>query len=408
MIRTQRQTRVGVALLGITSAALVLAGCTNGASTGGGSTDEPSTSACGTVPELGANDPNGLLDPAVAPNYNGYPVEVKASAWADWKPDHEGPYTAAIVSPPPTNPYIAQVYDSLRAELEAADVEIIADFAVAENSDVPGQLQQFNEAVAADPDIIFFTALAPAPAVEAVKASAAAGIPVVGVEVPIESENAVSVSRNSVLQAMDGGAAVVKAMGGKGSVLEIAGIPGIATDTLAWVGYDAVLDLCPDITVAGEITGNFVAATAQAETVKFLATNPAGAGGVLQAGTMGYAALQAFEDSGIDPVPISDIGSGMGFVNWAADHPDYPYIGSANPTEFMGKVNAEVGLRILAGEGPKVNLLVGKIEMFDSARAQELADPSAEAGALVTGNPENGSYSSEELDTFFTNPGLLK
>jgi ribose transport system substrate-binding protein len=197
-------------------------------------------------------------------------------------------------------------------------------------------------------------------------------------------------------------------MGGKGSVLEIAGIPGIATDTLAWVGYDAVLELCPDITVAGEITGNFVAATAQAETVKFLATNPAGAGGVLQAGTMGYSALQAFEDSGIDPVPISDIGSGMGFINWAADHPDYPYIGSANPAEYMGKVNAEVGLRILAGEGPKVNLLVGKIEMFDASRVADLADPSAEAGALVVGDPASVSYPEGELDYYFTNPGLLK
>lgn len=409
MTITQRRSRTGAAVLLATATALALTGCTQGGSTASGdSTSAPSASECGTVPDLGANDPGGLLDPAVAPNFNGYPVEVKASAWSDWKPDHDGPFTAAIVSPPPTNPYIAQLYDGLRASLEDAGVEIIADYAVAENSDVPGQLQQFNEAVAADPDIIFFTALAPAPAVEAVKASAAAGIPVVGVEVPIESENAVSVARNSVLQAMDGGAAVVNAMGGKGSVLEIAGIPGIATDTLAWVGYDAVLELCPDITVAGEITGNFVAATAQAETVKFLATNPAGAGGVLQAGTMGYSALQAFEDSGIDPVPISDIGSGMGFINWAADHPDYPYIGSANPAEYMGKVNAEVGLRILAGEGPKVNLLVGKIEMFDASRVADLADPSAEAGALVVGDPASVSYPEGELDYYFTNPGLLK
>lgn len=397
------------ALIGLSAAALTLTACGAQSGTDGDPTStSDASSTCGVVPDLGANDPNNLLDEALLPNFNGYPIEVQASAWADWKPDHEGPYTAALVSPPPTDSYIAGIYDSLRAELDAAGVEIIADYAVAENSDVPGQLQQFNEAVAADPDIIFFTALAPAPAVEALEAAGAAGIPVVGVESSIESEYAVSVARNSVLQAMEAGSVVVEAMGGSGDVLKVLGIPGISVDTLAWVGYDAVLAECPDIRVAGEITGNFVPATAQAETLKFLATNPAGVGGVLQAGAMGYSVLQAFQESGIDPAPIADTGSVMGFINWVAENPDYAYQGSASPAEYMGKINAEVGLRILAGEGPKVNLLVGQIEMIDAEQAVDLADPDAEPRDLVIGEPETVTFPEGELDLYFNNPGLAK
>ena len=386
-----------------TSVSLALTACS-----GGGSTPTNDPTACGSVPNLGANDPNKLLPEGVVAQYNGYPNEIQASSWADWTSSKTEGFTAAVLSPPPSNPYIAELFNGLRDELKAQGVEIVADYAVADFTDVPGQIAQFEQALALKPDVIYISPLAPEPFVDEVAKATEAGIPVVSAESPIDAPGAIGVVRNNVIQAMDAAATIVNSIGQKGNLLKVIGIPGLAADTLAWIGTDAVLAQCPDVKIAGEVTGNFVPASAQAETLKYLTANPAGVDGVVQAGTMGAAILQAFQDAGADVVPISDIGASMGFVNYAADNPKYPYIGSTTPAAYMGQLNAQIGLRVLLGEGPKVNILLGYNEMIDAQDAAALADPAANPYAFVVGDPAVATFPDGSLDLLFNNPGLLK
>lgn len=394
----------------VTLAALGLAGCS--ASQDAGSAAQPVGSAaagqCGSVPDLGANDPDGLLaefSPETAAAYNAYPLPIKKSAWADWKSEKDGRYTAAIVGMPPASAFVNVLLDTVRKELAAADVEIVADLAPDDPTNVPLQLQQFSQAVALKPDVIFFIPLAAEPSIDAVKSAGEAGIPVISLQSIVDSEYAVSVAGNSVLQAMKAGASTLEAMGGKGNVLRVTGIPGISTELYAEEGFQNVLELCPDVTVAGEVTGFFEATTAQTATLQYLATNPAGVDAVLQSGTMGLGVLNAFQESGLEVPPVADLGATQGFASWALQNAEYPYVGSTTPTVRQGQVSVDIAMRILKGGGPKINQFVNDPFIVDRSNLEELVDPAWKTtdSTDLVGDPEL-FFPDAALKEFFNKP----
>lgn len=409
-----RFATVGAAILG--ASALVLTGCSASAPaapSSGGSTPGPAASAaagtCGSLPTGTVNDPNGLLagfPKEIAAGYNLYPYEIRKSAWAGYKSKKTDGFTAAIVGMPPASPFIASMSAAIRTSLKAGGVKIVGEFAPDDPSNVPLQLQQFNEALSLKPDVIIYTPIAPEPSVGLAKAAFDAGIPLVAAQVPIDSEYAVSVTRNTPLAIAQVTAGTLRAIGGKGNVLRVDGIPGIPVSTFASLGIDAVLKNCPEIKVTGSVTGFFQPATAQAEVQKFLATNPAGVDAVLQAGTMGVGIRNAFEESGMDVPPIADDGSSRGFSSWALAKPDYPFFGTTTPSVRTGEAVADVALRILKGQGPKINQIVEPSVIVSRENLAKLADPSWDHNDLtdLAGNPED-YLPADRLNKFFSSPG---
>ena len=69
--------------------------------------------------------------------------------------------------------------------------------------------------------------------------------------------NTVNVSTNAFLQGAVEAAAVARAIGGKGLVLGVHGIPGVAIDAGTFVGIRAALALCPRIQFDDSLTGDF-------------------------------------------------------------------------------------------------------------------------------------------------------
>lgn len=410
-----RISKLGAAILGIS--ALALTGCAGGTSAdpaadGAAASNQSgpvADGACGSVPKGAANDPNGLLkdfSPEIAEGYSLHPDEVRTSAWADYKSKKTEGFTAAVVGMPPASPFIASMSESIRASLKKADVEVLGEFAPDDPSNVPLQLQQFNEALALKPDVIIYTAIAPEPSVALAKQAFDAGIPLVAAQVPIDSEYAVTVTRNVPLAIAEVTAGTMRSIGGKGDVLRVAGIPGIPSSTLADIGMDAILETCPDVKVVGSVTGFFQPATAQAEVQKFLATNPAGVDAVMQAGTMGVGIRNAFEEAGMDVPPIADDGSSHGFASWALANPEYPYFGTTTPSVRTGEVSVEVALRILKGEGPKINQIVEPSVLVTRENLEQVADATWEPSDLtdLAGSPDD-YLPTEKLDQFFSNPG---
>lgn len=407
-----RFTTVCAALLGVGS--LALAGCSAPAPATPGSSEGaagPASSAaagtCGSLPTDAANDPNGLLagfPEEVAAGYDLYPYEIRKSAWADYKSEKEDGFTAAIVGMPPASPFIASMSDAIRASLKANGVRIVGDFAPDEPSNVPLQLQQFNEALSLKPDVIIYTPIAPEPSVDLAKAAHDAGIPLVAAQVPIDSEYAVSVTRNTPLAVAQVSAGTLASIGGKGSILRVDGIPGLPVSTFADLGINAVLENCPDVKVAGSVTGFFQPATAQAEVQKFLATNPAGVDAVLQAGTMGVGIRNAFEESGLAVPPVADDGSSHGFSSWALANADFPYFGTTTPSVRAGEAVVDVALRILKGQGPKINQIVEPSVVVTRENLAQVADPSWDHNDLadLAGDPQD-YLPTGRLNAFFSN-----
>lgn len=378
----------GTALVAVT--VFGLSACASAGSEGGTSEESGASEVCGTVPTIAPVDPNGLLkdySAEVVDSFNGFPFEVQESAWKDWKSDKTSGFTAALVGQAPAAPFIATMNESIRTSLEKEGFEVVADFAPDDPTNVPLQIQQFQQALALKPDVIIFTAGAPEPAIDLVAAAHDAGVLVVGAQVPIDSPFAVSVVPNQVKQAMITGAATLKAIDGKGSILRVNGIPGIQPQLDAQAGFDAVLELCPDVKVAGEVTGLFQPPTAQAETIKYLSTNPTPVDAVLQDGTMGLGIANAFNEVGQDLPVIADVGASQGFASYGLQNPDYPYNGTAQPAVRTGEVSVQVAKMILEGAGPKLNLIVWDPILMDQNNLAEYAEKSwpLESFAAVEG-----------------------
>lgn len=409
MLKPTRFRRLGAtAVAFVALGALALAGCSS--TTAG---DAPSTSgtgsadSCGSVPQVGANDPSGLLSgfsQEIQDGYNGYPFEIQKSAWADWKSEKSDGFTAAIVGQAPAAPFIAVYQETLAAALKATGVEVVLNVAPNDPTDVPGQLQQFSQAISLKPDIIFFNPGAPEPAIDLVDEAHDAGIPVVSVVVPIDSPNAISVTYNAVLQSMTTASQVFDSIGGSGSVLEVTGVPGIPNEVFWEAGRDRALEACPGVDIAGSVQGLFQPPLAQQAVVQYLATNPAGVDAVIQAGTMGWAIRDAFTQAGQPVPPIQDVGASQGMAAYALANPDYAYFGTATPPVAMAKMAAQVGVKVLEGAGLKINHVVWNPYVVDSSNLKDVTEASwaVEDGTDLA--PEKVYFTDEQTAEFFSNP----
>ena len=406
-----RPTGARVTALAVTTAAaLVLTAC---GSNGGDSSAEASggTSAaagdCGSVPSTPPKDPQNVLAglPAeVAAAYNGYTSEVLPSPWADWKPSHLAPYKVAILSDPPVNAFQTTLFESIEDTLaKSGDIEVIANVSPQAQNDIPGDLQLFNQLVASKPDLIIAEPLAPAPFVDAVEGAAKAGIPVVTAWSPVPTASSIGVGVNNWLQAATLASEVVKEMDGKGSVLMVHGIPGVQQDADAFAGFQAVLDQCPDIEVAGEVTGNYNPAATKAATLQFLSSHPAEIGGVFESGVMTTGVIQAFQQLG-RPVPaIADLGSTQGSIAFAHDNSDsYTPYGTSTPDVAIGQAVGQVAIRTLHGEGPVLNQLITEPKYINADNLDTVYesgwDLSSPGDAAL---PDDTFMTEEQLAAFF-------
>lgn len=412
MVKSTRLRRIGVAATTLAAAGVLsLAGCsaTSAPADAPDTGDTPAADGCGSVPQIGAKDAGNVLEgfsEEIQAGYNAYPYEIQESAWSDWKSEKTDGFTAAIVGQAPAAPFIATYQGALADSLEAYGIDVVLNVAPNDPTDVPGQLQQFGQALSLKPDIIFFNAAAPEAALDLVSQAHDAGIPVISMVSQIDSPYAVTVTYNSNLQAMVGAAETLKNINGKGSILEVTGIPGISNE-IAWEdGTEKALALCPDVTVAGQAQGMFQPPVAQQAVVQYLATNPAGVDAVLQAGTMGWAIRDAFEQSGLPVPPIADIGASQGFAAWAAADESYPYVGTSTPAVPMAQSAAQVGVKVLAGAGPKVNHIVWQPNLITAADLPSIVDPSwaPEDGTDLA--PEGVYFTEAQIAEFFNNPEL--
>lgn len=409
----RRLGRCALTLAALATATTSLVAC-GGSSTpagAGGSTATSQTSTaagtCGSVPTIAPKDTSGALTSLGAPvsaNYNGFTQPVEASAWKDWKPSHAAPYKVAISWPPPINAFQSETLSGVKKALTSSgQVTITKELAPTSPSDVPGQLQQINQLISDKPDLIVVQPIAPGPSVEVMNAAAKAGIPVVSAWNSTPTASAVSVGLNNFLQAATVAAKVVTAMGGKGDILLVHGIPGIQQDSDAMAGYKAVLALCPNIKVAGEVTGGYVNATAKAAVLQFLSTHPAGVDGVLQSGTMGLGVLNAFQQLGKKVPPLADLGSSRGTVAYAHQNSStFQQFGTSTPDTAIGVAIGKVALKMLAGDGPKVNQIITQPVYITNENLGQIYqtgwEPTSTADAA---GPSDDFMSDAYLATFF-------
>src|SRR3954463_16227679 len=405
-------------VLGIVALLLGVAAC-GGSSGGSGpsgsnvSLQEPK-SGCGSVPLPAVKDPDGVVAQLPAEQkaaYRGYPYTVHKSMWGNWKPKGPGPYDVGVVWGPSTAGFQVEMGNALKDRLKSSPLVRSVDFRpMGDDVNIPVALANFNAFIAKGVDLIVAEPLLGPSFIPVAKKAAAAGIPVVTVQTAIDTPEVVNVSPNLTLAYAQSTARLLRIIGGKGTVLPVRGIPGSPPDVEAAAAWKKVLAQCPNVKRAGDVYGNFIDANAKSETLKYLATHPQKIDGVVQSGTMTGGIMGAFQQSGRPMPVVDDVGPMKASTGYWMQHRDtYHGVGMAFGPSSMGSAGADVALRILEGQGPKLSNIIDRMQILTDENLDDWGDAS---WTLTTpGQPEGPPgwfFADDYLNPFFARPATPK
>lgn len=380
----------------------------------------PPASGCGSFPAPAPADPDGVI--AALPqaqqdalagytNFEGSTIKILESAWKDWKPSHAGPYTVAISWGQLVSDFQVQTYDDLQSDLkQSSAVKSVLAKSTGSNLDVAQQLSQYNALVQQQPDLIILESPSPDSFAGPINKAAAKGIPTVTLLTPVGTKNAVNVDGNNYLGAGTTASYMSRVLGGKGSVLIVHGIAGVAVDSQEVAAWNEVIKSCPGMKVAGEVYGQFSDAAAKSETLKFLATHPGKIAGAVEVASMAPGVMKAFEQAGRPMPVVPDIGLSKGSVGyWRQNRATYHNAASTLPPLPGAAATVEVALRMLAGQGVTINTVVGETPLVTDANLDDWSEPgwTLDTPGAVSGTRES-FLPSDYLDGFFAAPAPVK
>jgi ribose transport system substrate-binding protein len=425
-----RTTQLATALA-VASTTIAVAACGGGSSSSSSGSSggakipayaqnfKPPASGCGSFTAKAPADPDGVvagLDAAHKRALGGYAdfpqstVKVLKSAWANWEPSHPGPYTIGVSWGQLVSDFQVQVVNSIKKYFgQDKNVKQLIIKTTGSNIDIAQQLQQYNQLVASKPDLMILETPSQDSFDGPVQRAKAAGIPTVTLLSPVPVDGAVNVDGNNYLDAAETMSYVTKVVGGKGSVVEVRALAGAAVDNQTNAGWDEVVRNCPGMKVAGEVFGAFSESMAKSETLKYLATHPQKIDAVTTLAGEAVGTLQAFKQTGRAIPPFAEVGMDKGFLGyWRQNQSNYHASSTSLPPVPSARALHDVAMRMLAGQGVKLNTLVAENPVITDANLADWSDPtwSLNTPGTVSGDPQSFMPSSF-IDDFFNKPAPL-
>ena len=271
---------------------------------------------------IGAASADGLdelpadLQKAYAGADAGQPVG--ASPLKDFKAK-KAPWKIGYASSYAGNTWRAASMDMLMKKLlpEAKKLGLVSDVIVTQ-SDLKDsvQIQQMRQLVDQGADAIIVCCSNITALNQTVKYAHDKGVVVISYSGYLTAPEALSVSANYV----DGGyqitSGIIKKMGGKGNLLLVSGIKGLASSDSFDAGVMKALAEHPDIKLIGTVQGSWTDQVAQTEMQKFLATHPEQLDGIVLQSPSENGVLQALLQSGRPMIPISIAGEKGAACYW--------------------------------------------------------------------------------------------
>jgi ribose transport system substrate-binding protein len=377
--RTKRAVLAGSTALLLATALSACGSGSAGNSSGSGTAAAAVSGNCGTVPQKGFTDNSGViksLGDTYAKAYNGYTGTVEKSTWADWKPRGAGPYTVGISVSQLSNPYQVGLLNGLVASLQKQK-NVGKVVKLVSSDQAANQVQQFRSLIAQKVDFIIYQPLSPDAFVAPAQEAAKAGIPSLSILNNTPTKDTVNLVPNSFLQGANTAAGVVKAAGGKGTVLGIHGIPGVAVDTESFAGIKAVLSQCPGLKLDDSVTGQFQDAVAKTEVQKYLASHPGKVVGAVMGGPMSIGVINAFKQSGRTVPPVAAVGGEISALAYWRDNKGYTTAGTGMGPNALADAAVRVTEKMLAGDGIKVSDIVVQQAVITNDNLSQWVDASA-------------------------------
>lgn len=385
-------------------------GATGAATSSSSATAVASGGSCGSIPQQMPGDPDGVLaklPASVRASYNLYPQAVHASAWSSWKPKHGPPYTLYFSPGNTFTPFIQDFinqFNVLKAKSNVITKVITQD----SNNSVQTQIQQIQQAIRNKVDIIVALPLSPAADAPVLAAAGKAGIPVIAPINAASSPYVVGLNGNIVLEGAKLAQGFVQQLGGKGSVLDVHGIPGVEADSGIYQGANDVLKSCPNIKTIGSIVGQFVPSVAKTATLEFLTSHPQPIDGAIQTGGMATGIIQAFLQTGRKVPVIADDGATPGaLAYWSAHKSTYKGVALGIAPNALTNATWNVALGLLAGRGLKISDISAEPLIVTASNLSQWVQPGWSLTtpiAYAQGPADLSFYPPSYLNQFFVKP----
>lgn len=235
----------------------------------------------------------------------------------------------------------------------------VSDFEMSDsNGDTGQQIAQIRAFIDKKCSIITSFAGSSTALNEAIEAAYNAGIPFVTGAGAVTSPYAVNVDSNYVKFGYDLAKGISEQLGGKGNVLRVEGIAGSPLVAQQRAGADAAFAEYPDIKVIRDVNGNWSPSVTKTVVLQVLATTPQQIDAVWTSGSEARIVDEAFEQAG-RPVPLvagSISGDALGY--WKANPDKFKFTGGALMPSWTAQTLFRVGVRVLEGQQPKLNIIM--------------------------------------------------
>ncbi len=399
---------VAVAACGSSSSSSTSSAAASSSGSASGQSTAASTGSCGPIPQAMPADPDGVLaklPKSTQAAYNLFPQAVHASAWANWKPKHPGPYTIYFSPGNTSTPFIQTLlatFNQLKTKSGVIKNVITQD----SNNSVQTQIQQIQQAIREKVDLMIILPLLPSADTPVLAAAGKAGIPVIAPLNAASSNYVVGMVGNINLEGAEMAQVLASILGGKGSLLQVHGIPGVTADTNIYTGANEVLKNCPNIKTAGSIVGQFTPSVAKTQTLEFLTSHPQSVDSAIQTGGMATGIMQAFLQTGRKVPTIADTGATPGALGyWASHKGSYKGVAVGIAPAQLADAAWYVAQEMLAGRGIKITDLSHPPLLITDANLSQWVQPGWNLTTPIAYAPgPPGLYPDSFWDQFFTKP----
>lgn len=360
------------------AAALVAAGslaaCGSSSQSSSNSSNGNSSAAASQQPAQQSASPLAASLPAeLKSQYVGTADPVAPSPWAHssavkkpWKVCYSESYLG--------NPWrvaLANEMKRLASSYKAAG--LVSSFTMSvSNNDIARQDQQIRQFANQGCSIIYTVAGSATGLNQAIDAAAAKGIPVVTIAGAVTTPKAVNVDSNYYVLGQDLARAIVN-NGGK-NVLMVKGISGSPIATQENNGAYSVFSKAGTNIVA-QVNGNWTPSVTKDVVLKALATHPGSIDAIWTTGSESAEIAQAFQQSGRKPslITASISGDALGYFHQHQD--SFKFAGVALMPSWTAETGWRVGMRLLAGEGPKLTTLMVPVPKVTQSDLSKLYQP---------------------------------
>lgn len=266
----------------------------------------------------------------------------------------DGPYRIALAAQGPTNSWASLFDEHARAHVEELGKDVVSELLYADaNGSADTQVPQVEDLLSQDPDALILVPMGRAALSAPVERAMAQGVPVILCASGVETDDFVTEVGTNLFDSGSSMAQwVVDQLGGKGTIVQMNGIPGVDTAEIMAQGATSVWAQNPDIKVLDTQYGNWSTAEAKKIAEQWIAQYGDQIQAIWSGGAqMSQGIIEAYLEAGLPIPPLAGGEYSNGFLRLAKEN-NLKFAGWQYPNA-MSIICIDEAIKVLKGEPVK-------------------------------------------------------